>query len=103
MVFHEKLFLDANIDSGAGWSNAVRGMDGWGGLPNHYGMATLANAEIVEMRFPYRIAGRRAGDAPAVYADPTRAEQELGWRAELGIEAMCRDAFNWQQKNPRGY
>jgi N-methylhydantoinase B len=51
-------FLDANIDSGAGWSNAVRGMDGWGGLPNHYGMATLANAEIVEMRFPYRITGR---------------------------------------------
>ncbi len=53
-----ELFLDANIDSCAGWSSAVRGMDGWGGLPNHYGMATLANAEIVEMRFPYRIVGR---------------------------------------------
>jgi len=53
-----EFFLDANIDSGAGWSSAVRGMDGWGGLPNHYGMSTLANAEIVEMRFPYRIVGR---------------------------------------------
>jgi UDP-glucose 4-epimerase len=52
---------------------------------------------------PYRIAGRRAGDAAAVYADPSKAEAELGWTAELGIEAMCRDAFNWQQKNPRGY
>jgi UDP-glucose 4-epimerase len=52
---------------------------------------------------PYRIAGRRPGDAPAVYADPALAESELGWKAELGIEAMCRDAFNWQQKNPRGY
>jgi N-methylhydantoinase B len=51
-------FLDANIDSAAGWSSAVRGMDGWGGLPNHYGMATLANAEIVEMRFPYQITER---------------------------------------------
>jgi N-methylhydantoinase B len=53
-----ELFLDANIDSAAGWSSAVRGVDGWGGLPNHYGMATLANAEIVEMRFPYRVAER---------------------------------------------
>ncbi|MBI5506092.1 MAG: hydantoinase B/oxoprolinase family protein [Deltaproteobacteria bacterium] len=53
-----ELFLDANIDSTAGWSSAVHGMDGWGGLPNHYGMATLANAEIVEMRFPYRVVER---------------------------------------------
>jgi UDP-glucose 4-epimerase len=52
---------------------------------------------------PYRVTHRRAGDAPAVYADPARAEEELGWTAELGLEAMCRDAFNWQQKNPRGY
>jgi len=53
-----QFFLDANIDSAAGWSSAVRGMDGWGGLPNHYGMSTLANAEIVEMRFPYRVVER---------------------------------------------
>jgi UDP-glucose 4-epimerase len=52
---------------------------------------------------PYRVAPRRAGDAPAVYADPSKAGQELGWTAELGLETMCRDAFNWQQKNPRGY
>jgi UDP-glucose 4-epimerase len=51
----------------------------------------------------YRIAGRRAGDAPAVYADVTRAQEDLGWTAERGIREMCRDAFNWQQKNPRGY
>jgi UDP-glucose 4-epimerase len=52
---------------------------------------------------PHRIAPRRPGDAPAVYADAALAARELGWKAELGIEAMCRDAFNWQQKNPRGY
>ena len=51
----------------------------------------------------YRIAPRRPGDAPAVYSDPSRAERELGWKAERGIEQMCRDAWNWQQKNPRGY
>jgi UDP-glucose 4-epimerase len=52
---------------------------------------------------PYRIVGRRAGDAPAVYDDPTLAEKELGWKAELSLEEMCRDAWNWQQKNPKGY
>ncbi len=52
---------------------------------------------------PYRIAGRRAGDAPAVYADPSLAASELGWKAQLGIEAMCADAWRWQQKNPKGY
>jgi len=51
----------------------------------------------------HRITQRRPGDAPAVYADPARAEAELGWTTELGLEAMCRDAFNWQQRNPRGY
>lgn len=55
------------------------------------------------MTIPYRIAGRRAGDAPAVYADPSLAADELGWKAVLGIDAMCADAWRWQQKNPRGY
>lgn len=54
-------------------------------------------------KISYRIAGRRAGDAPAVYADPAFAEQELGWKAGLGIEKMCLDAWNWQRKNPKGY
>ena len=52
---------------------------------------------------PYRIASRRPGDAPAVYADPSRARAELGWKAELALEAMCADAWRWQQANPRGY
>ena len=51
----------------------------------------------------YRIAERRAGDAPAVYADPKLAKLSLGWKAELGLEVMCRDAHNWQQGNPKGY
>ena len=52
---------------------------------------------------PYRIVGRRDGDVAAVYADPTRAEQQLGWRAELDVDAMCRDAWRWQSQNPQGY
>jgi UDP-glucose 4-epimerase len=52
---------------------------------------------------PFEITGRRAGDAPAAYADPTLAKTELGWKAGRSLEDMCRDAWNWQQKNPRGY
>ena len=54
-------------------------------------------------RMPYEIVGRRPGDVAEVVADPSRAHRLLGWRAELGLEAMCRDAWRWQQLNPYGY
>lgn len=52
---------------------------------------------------PYQIVGRRPGDIAVCYADPAKAAAELGWRAEYGIDEMCRDAANWQEKNPDGY
>lgn len=52
---------------------------------------------------PYQITPRRPGDIAACYADPSLAETELGWRAELTIEDACRDAWNWQSNNPNGY
>jgi UDP-glucose 4-epimerase len=52
---------------------------------------------------PFRIAARREGDATAVWADPSLAARELGWRAELDLAAMCRDAWRWQSANPNGY
>lgn len=52
---------------------------------------------------PYRIAPRRAGDLAVCYADPAKSARELGWTAERGLEDMCRDAWNWQRKNPNGY
>lgn len=52
---------------------------------------------------PYEVVGRRAGDLAAVYADPTRAETELGWRATRTIEDMCADTWRWQSANPQGY
>ena len=45
---------------------------------------------------PYQIMPRRAGDVAACWADPSRAEQLLGWRAQHDIAAMCRDAWRWQ-------
>ena len=52
---------------------------------------------------PYEIVGRRAGDIAASYADPTRAHNELGWRATRTIDQMCADAWRWQSANPTGY
>jgi UDP-glucose 4-epimerase len=48
-------------------------------------------------KVPYRVVGRRAGDTAQCYADPGLALETLGWRAELGIEAMCADTWRWQQ------
>jgi len=46
---------------------------------------------------------RRPGDVAQSYADPSLASRELGWRAQLSLEAMCRDAWRWQSQNPEGY
>jgi UDP-glucose 4-epimerase len=54
-------------------------------------------------KVPYRIAPRRDGDIAACWADPAKAARELDWRAELDLEAMMRDTWRWQTKNPQGY
>jgi UDP-glucose 4-epimerase len=51
----------------------------------------------------YEVVDRRPGDIAECYADPAYALQELGWKAERGVEDMCRDAWKWQTQNPNGY
>lgn len=51
----------------------------------------------------YQIRDRRPGDIATCYCDPSKAKAELGWEAEYGIDEMCADSWNWQQKNPNGY
>ena len=51
----------------------------------------------------YQLAPRRTGDVAACYADPTHAQLFLDWKACRGLDLMCIDAWNWQQKNPTGY
>ena len=51
---------------------------------------------------PYQIVGRRPGDIAVCFADAGKAERELGWKAELGIEEMVRDAWRFEQKNAGG-
>ena len=55
-------------------------------------------ARVNNIEVPYKITDRRPGDIAACYADPTRAKEELGWSAQKGIEEMCRDAWNFVQK-----
>jgi UDP-glucose 4-epimerase len=52
---------------------------------------------------PYRIVARRAGDVPKLYADPSRAREELGFEAEFGIEEMCRSSWDWTRAQAEGW
>ena len=52
---------------------------------------------------PYVITDRRPGDIATCYADPAKSAALLGWKAEKTLADMCRDAWNWQSKNPDGY
>ena len=54
-------------------------------------------------KIPYRFAPRRSGDVAEAWADPGLAKRELGWSATRGLDEMCRDAWNWQVKNPNGF
>ena len=55
------------------------------------------------IKIPVTIGPRREGDIPESYTDPTLAKKELNWQTEKSIEDICRDAWNWQQRNPDGY
>ncbi|MDR9408478.1 MAG: UDP-glucose 4-epimerase GalE [Balneolaceae bacterium] len=75
------------------------------GTGSGYTVLELVNTfeKINKVSVPYEIAPRRPGDAASCFADPSKAEKELNWTTERGLEEMCRDAWNWQQKNPNGF
>jgi UDP-glucose 4-epimerase len=80
--------LTANLGTGQGYSvlDVVRAFE-----------------KATSRKVPYVFAPRRAGDVDMYYANPKLAEATFGWKAEFGLEAMCRDAWNWQEKHPNGY
>lgn len=55
--------------------------------------------KVNNVKVNYKIGPRRPGDIPACYADPRKAEKELGWKAEKGIEEMLKDSWNFVNKN----
>ena len=52
---------------------------------------------------PYKIGKRRQGDIAMVYADPSEANNKLGWKAVKTLKDMCEDAWRWQKNNPTGF
>jgi UDP-glucose 4-epimerase len=52
---------------------------------------------------PCRIEPRRPGDIAECWADPSKAERELNWRANRDLATMCADSWRWQSRNPQGY
>jgi UDP-glucose 4-epimerase len=64
-------------------------------------VAAFAKASAREV--PFEIKPRRPGDVAACYADPTLAQQLLGWSAEHDLNRMCADSWRWQSQNPKGF
>ena len=59
--------------------------------------------QVNDVPVPYVIAPRRPGDIATCYADPAKSAEKLGWKAEKNLADMCRDSWNWQKNNPKGY
>ena len=75
------------------------------GTGHGYSVLDMVHAfeKVTGQKVPYKITPRRPGDVATVFCDPSLAERELGWKAELTLEDMCRDTWNWQSHNPDGY
>ena len=75
------------------------------GTGSGYSVLEMVNTfvQVNRVAVPYEITGRRPGDIAVCYADPAKSAQVLGWKAEKNLADMCRDAWNWQRKNPMGY
>ncbi|MEX1378007.1 MAG: UDP-glucose 4-epimerase GalE [Eubacteriales bacterium] len=59
--------------------------------------------KVNDIKIPYKVMPRRAGDIDAFWADTKKAEKELNFKVTMDIEDMCRDSWNWQKNNPNGY
>lgn len=100
------------VDLSTGHLKALEKLETDPGLVT-YNLGTGQGYSVLEMirafeeasgrSIPYRITSRRPGDIAACYADPSKAEKELNWKAGRGIEDMCRDSWRWQSQNPEGF
>lgn len=95
--------LDALVDGGGDYADGgVLTVN----LGTGRGYSVLEVVEAFEQAsgrpVPYDIVDRRAGDVAECFADPARARDVLGWRAEHDLDHICTDAWRWQQANPEG-
>ncbi len=96
------------VDLARGHVNAVEKVTGTTGV-NIYNLGTGNGYSVLDIvkafeaangiKIPYQIKPRRAGDIATCYADPSKAKSELGWEAELDIQKMCEDSWNFAKKS----
>ena len=87
----------------------VKAIENLGNGVNIYNLGTGRGTSVLELvnafmkvnniDVPYEIVGRRPGDIATCFADANKAERELNWKAELGIEEMVRDAWKFEENN----
>lgn len=75
------------------------------GTGNGYSVLEMVKAfeAASDKAVPYQLVERRPGDIAECWADPAKAQQELGWKATRTLEEMTQDTWRWQSKNPQGY
>lgn len=101
------------VDLAVGHVKALKKMEDRDGGVLIYNLGTGCGYSVLDvihafeeangLKIPFEFKPRRAGDVPQCYADPAKAERELGWKAERNLKDMCRDSWNWQKNNPEGY
>jgi UDP-glucose 4-epimerase len=100
-------------DLAAGHVAALQALSGPGDPVNVWNLGSGRGTSVLELlhaferavgrELPYEIVARRPGDVATSYADPSKANAELGWHTEKTIDDMCVDTWRWQSQNPHGY
>jgi len=100
------------VDLAHGHLRALMSIENRAGI-NVWNLGTGQGYSVLEMvhafekasgcKVPYRVTPRRPGDIAQCWANPTKAFNELGWRAERGLDEMMADTWRWQSRNPDGY
>lgn len=101
------------VDLALGHVKAIEKINAMDGGVKIYNLGTGIGYSVLEVIeafrkatgkvIPYVIGPRRAGDIATCYAATDKAEKELGWKAQRGLDEMCEDAWRWQSMNPDGY
>ena len=90
----------------AALENSTKGVETYN-LGTGKGVSVLeligAFSEAAGKNIPYQVTERRPGDIASCYADPSKAERQLNWRAEKSIAEACQDSWRWQSQNPNGF
>ena len=99
-------------DLASGHVSALRWMNGREGV-EVFNLGTGTGSSVLDVirafskacgkELPHVIRERRGGDIAANWCDATKAEREMGWKAQYDLADMCRDSWNWQSRNPNGF